>query len=337
MSIATEITRIQQAKADIKTAIEAKGVTVPSSATIDTYDDYVSQISGGGGTSYETELKGIIDRKISGSLTIPSGATSVGDYAFNGCTGLTSVVIPSGVTSIGEGAFRNCSGLTTVVIPSGITSIGSEAFRKCRSLTSCTVQNSVTSIGDYAFSYAGYLYTSFDLSSIDLSNVSPSTDFNHIFENAYIHGNITIPNSLLSGSTSGNSSTCCYLFTNAYCEENNSLTINIYADSVIIPRYMCQFSGASTISRGSINIIVHGTPTFLSRQSFRVISGNDVAAQSVTFADCTTPPDAEAYGNTLYSPFYQLTGTIYVPSSGLDAWKEKYTGMADKIQAIPNS
>lgn len=49
MSIASEITRIQQAKADIKTAIEAKGVTVPSSATIDTYDDYVTQISGGGG------------------------------------------------------------------------------------------------------------------------------------------------------------------------------------------------------------------------------------------------------------------------------------------------
>lgn len=53
MSIATEITRIQQAKADIKTAIEAKGVTIPSSATIDTYDDYVSQISTSGG-SYET-------------------------------------------------------------------------------------------------------------------------------------------------------------------------------------------------------------------------------------------------------------------------------------------
>lgn len=49
MSIASEISRIQQAKADIKTAIQAKGVTVPSSATIDTYDDYVSQISGGGG------------------------------------------------------------------------------------------------------------------------------------------------------------------------------------------------------------------------------------------------------------------------------------------------
>lgn len=49
MSIANEISRLQTAKADLKTAIEAKGVTVPSSATIDTYDYYVSQISGGGG------------------------------------------------------------------------------------------------------------------------------------------------------------------------------------------------------------------------------------------------------------------------------------------------
>ena len=49
MSIASEIQRLQTAKADLKAAIEAKGVTVPSSATIDAYDDYVSQISGGGG------------------------------------------------------------------------------------------------------------------------------------------------------------------------------------------------------------------------------------------------------------------------------------------------
>lgn len=48
MSIASEITRLQTAKTDIKTAIEAKGVTVPSSAKLDTYDDYIAQISGGG-------------------------------------------------------------------------------------------------------------------------------------------------------------------------------------------------------------------------------------------------------------------------------------------------
>lgn len=49
MSIATEISRLQAAKADIKAAIEAKGVTVPAAAKLDTYDDYVAQISGGGG------------------------------------------------------------------------------------------------------------------------------------------------------------------------------------------------------------------------------------------------------------------------------------------------
>ena len=45
MSVASEITRLQGAKADIKTAIEAKGVTVPSNALIDTYNTYIGQIS----------------------------------------------------------------------------------------------------------------------------------------------------------------------------------------------------------------------------------------------------------------------------------------------------
>ena len=49
MSVATEISRLQTAKADLKTAIEAKGVTVPSSAKLDDYPDYVAQIEGGGG------------------------------------------------------------------------------------------------------------------------------------------------------------------------------------------------------------------------------------------------------------------------------------------------
>ena len=49
MSIASEITRLQTAKADIKDSIEAKGVTVPSNASIDTYDTYIDQIQTGGG------------------------------------------------------------------------------------------------------------------------------------------------------------------------------------------------------------------------------------------------------------------------------------------------
>lgn len=49
MSIASEITRLQTAKADLKTAIEGKGVTVPSSAKLDAYPALVESIQQGGG------------------------------------------------------------------------------------------------------------------------------------------------------------------------------------------------------------------------------------------------------------------------------------------------
>ena len=49
------------------------------------------------------------------SIHIPPSVTSIGEYAFRGCKGLTSITLPSGITSIGEGAFYNCTGINTVV------------------------------------------------------------------------------------------------------------------------------------------------------------------------------------------------------------------------------
>ena len=86
-----------------------------------------------------------------GSVTIPNSVTSIGDYAFQGCTGLTSVTVPNSVTSIESGTFQSCTGLTSVTIGNGVTSIGDYAFDGCTSLTSVSIPNSVTNIGEHAF------------------------------------------------------------------------------------------------------------------------------------------------------------------------------------------
>ena len=89
--------------------------------------------------------------KRAGAYTLPNSVTSIGDFAFSGCTGLTSVSIPNSVTSIGVGAFLNCTGLTSVSIGKSVTSIGNYAFYGCTGLASLSIPNSVTAIGYYAF------------------------------------------------------------------------------------------------------------------------------------------------------------------------------------------
>ena len=86
------------------------------------------------------------------NLVIPTSVDSIHNYAFSGCSSLTSVTFPNSVTSIGANAFSGCSSLTSITIPNSVTSIGDAAFADCSSLTSITIPNSVTDIGYSAFS-----------------------------------------------------------------------------------------------------------------------------------------------------------------------------------------
>ena len=85
------------------------------------------------------------------SVTIPNSVTRIGNSAFEGCSAMSSVTIPSSVIELGAHAFSECSALTEVTIPSSVTNINKYLFSECTSLSSVTIPDSVTNIGQYAF------------------------------------------------------------------------------------------------------------------------------------------------------------------------------------------
>ncbi|MBR2232015.1 MAG: leucine-rich repeat domain-containing protein [Prevotella sp.] len=143
------------------------------------YDAYIDGIryNYSGGNATVTYMN---DGHYSGTIVIPASVTysgktynvtSIGDYAFDGCSGLTSITIPESVTSIGRSAFYGCSGLNSITIPNSVTSIGGSAFYGCNGLTSIIIPEGVTSIGSDAFQSCGNL-TSVILNSNSIVSAS---------------------------------------------------------------------------------------------------------------------------------------------------------------------
>lgn len=91
---------------------------------------YYSSIDG---VVFDKAVKTLIvyPRARKGAYTIPAGVTSIGDYAFENCSSLSSITIPNSVMNIGTRAFDNCSSLTSITIPNSVTSIKSFAFVRC--------------------------------------------------------------------------------------------------------------------------------------------------------------------------------------------------------------
>ena len=124
-------------------------------------------------------------------LVIPNSVDSIHDYAFYGCSSLTSVTIGESVKSIGQSAFAYCSSLTSSTIGESVTSIGMYAFNKCSSLTSVNISESVTSIGDWAF------FDCSSLTSVTIPNSVTSIGWK-TFEGCSSLTSLTIPNSVKS-------------------------------------------------------------------------------------------------------------------------------------------
>ena len=149
MSIVDEITRLTSAKADIKAAIEAKGVTVPSSAHLDAFPSYVSAISGGGGASLEDEL---LQGTLSGSYS-NSRVTTLRAGALRGLSVLGRVDLPN-VTSLTLNTFRECKSLSVINLPALKSTGSGYNFYGCNKLQSAYFPL-LTSVASYDF-YACY-------------------------------------------------------------------------------------------------------------------------------------------------------------------------------------
>ena len=143
----------------------------------------------------------ISDKKVEGFLIIPDSVTSIGNYAFYGCSGLTSVTIGGSVMSIGDWAFYNCSSLTSITIPDSVTSIGSSAFAGCSGLTSITVAKGNTkyhSSGNCLIETASKTLISGCNTSVIPSDGSVTSIGGSAFQGCKDLTSITIPDSVTS-------------------------------------------------------------------------------------------------------------------------------------------
>ena len=242
-----------------------------------------------------------------------TGLTTIGDYAFSGCTGLTSVTIPESVTSIGDCAFSGCTGLTSVTIPNSVTSIGRNAFSGCSGLASIEIPNSVTTIGKYAF----YICSGLTSIYVDSNNsvYDSRNNCNAIIEtssNTLISGckNTVIPNSVTSigeCAFDGCSGLTSIIIPNSVTSIGNSAFSGCSGlTSVTIPESVTSIGdGAFGGCSGLTSIAIPNSVTSISNSAFSGCSG----LTSVTIGNGVT--------SIGYGAFWGCSGltSITIPNS----------------------
>ncbi len=237
------------------------------------------------------------------SITIPDSVTSIGDSTFEDCTGLTSITIPNSVTSIGCWAFWGCTGLTSITIPNSVTSIVSWTFKDCRSLTSITIPNSVTSIGCEAF------YHCTGLTSITIPNSVTSIE-GWAFDGCTGLTSITIPNSVtsigsyaFSGCTGLTSITIPNSVTSIgdgafeYCSGLTSITIPNSVTSIGDVAFCCCTGLTSITIPNSVTSIGFGAFKYCSSLTSITIPNSVTSIGDVAFYECTGLKDVYYTGS----------------------------------------
>ena len=258
-------------------------------------DNGTLEITGYNGSDTEIVIPSEIDGK---------AVTSIDIWAFEGCTGLTSVTIPESVTSIGSGAFYGCSGLASITIPDSVTSIGAWAFYNTAWYNN--QPDGVAYAGKVAYGYKGKMpdNTKIDfkdgtlgfadsafLNSKGLTSVTIPDSVTSIAYGAFGKctdlANITIPDSVTS-------------IKGGAFENCSSLTSFTIPDSVISIEYgafeNCTGLASITIGNGVTNI------------------GDSAFSGCTSLASITIPDGVTSIGKYAFSVCTGLT-SIIIPNS----------------------
>ena len=295
-------------------------VTIPNSVTSIGYAAFkacsglISIVVAEGNPAYDSRencnaiIRTELNELIAGcqNTIIPNSVTSIGDWAFENCSRLTSVTIPNSVTSIGDWAFAGCYDLTSVTIGNSVTSIGDKAFLYCWRLTSITIPNSVTSIGDGAFE-----------SCSGLTSITLGKNLTIIGDNAFYDckslTSVTIPNSVTSigdGAFAG----CYYLTSVTIPNSVTSIGDDAFRDchsltSITIPNSVTSIGdGAFESCSGLTSITLGKNLTIIGDNAFYLCHLLEVTSYAAT------PPATTICG------LDQTVCTLYVPAEYIDTY-----------------
>jgi len=113
------------------------------------FGEKLTSVTFGADSKLESIRGGVFNNTKITTITIPDSVTYINNFAFGGCTGLTSITIPKSVKTIeGWGAFTGCTNLATVTFETGsqLETIGGGTFAGCTSLTTITIPKTVKTI-----------------------------------------------------------------------------------------------------------------------------------------------------------------------------------------------
>ncbi len=260
---------------------------------------------------YLTKMVNIFGNQVQ-TYILGNAVTSIGNRAFEYCSGLTSINIPESVTSIGSSAFYECSGLTSIAIPESVTSIGSSAFYGTAWYNN--QPNGLVYVGKVAYEYKGSMPANSSIVILDGTLEIAGGAF------SYCSGltSITIPESVIS---IGSSAFCD-------CSGLTSITIpnsvtNIGDDafaycsgltSVTIPNGVTSICGGTFRDcTGLTSVTIPGSVTRIGSYSFQRCS-----SLTMVKVDINTPLSIDEYTFT-----NRANATLYVPSGSKGAYEAK--------------